>query len=276
MAQFLNGLVYKIMSMKKLLLPAVLLCATVFSFQSCKKDKNDTPNGSGTAKVSMRLTDGPAAYDHVYVDIQQVVVTMEGSAAVTVVPIRPGIYDLLDFSNGVDTLLAEATVPAGKVSQIRLVLGDNNSVVVDGTSYPMSTPSAQESGLKLNLKETLEAGAAYTFWIDFDAGKSIVQTGNGGYKLKPVIRAYSALTNGKIKGYVFPLNAMATVYAIQGNDTLSAIPGPNGFFMFGGMAEGTYTIWVEPGILGLQAYTMTNVQVTYGVETDLGNITLVP
>lgn len=263
------------MIMKKLFLPVVLLCAAIFSFQSCKKD-DDNPNNSGTAKVSMRLTDGPANYDHVYIDIQQVVVTMEGSAAVTVVPIRPGIYDLLDFSNGADTLLAEANVPAGKVSQIRLVLGENNSVVVDGTSYPMSTPSAQESGLKLNLKETLEAGGSYTFWLDFDAGKSIVQTGNGGYKLKPVIRAYSALTNGQIKGYVLPLNAMATVYAIQGTDTLSAIPGPNGFFMFGGMAEGTYTIWIEPGILGLQAYTATNVQVSYGVVTDLGTITLIP
>jgi hypothetical protein len=264
------------MFMKKILLPVVLLCASIFSLQSCKKDKDDTTNNNGTAKVSMRLTDGPAAYDHVYIDIQQVVVTMEGSAAVTVVPIRPGIYDLLDFSNGVDTLLAEATVPAGKVSQIRLVLGSNNSVVVDGTSYPMSTPSAQESGLKLNLKETLVANGVYTFWLDFDAGKSIVQTGNGAYKLKPVIRAYSELTNGKIKGYILPLNAMATVYAIQGTDTLSAIPDANGYFMFGGMAEGSYTIWVEPGILGLQAYTMTSVQVSYGVYTDLGIITLVP
>lgn len=254
----------------------MIVMGAVLSMYSCKKDKDDNNTNGGTAKLTMRLTDAPANYDHVYIDIQEVVVTVEGSAAVSVVPVRPGIYDLLDFSNGVDTLLMEATVPAGAVSQIRLVLGNNNSVVIDGETYPMSTPSAQESGLKLNLKETLVAGGAYTFWIDFDAGKSIVQTGNGGYKLKPVIRAYSAQTNGRIKGYIQPLNALATVYAVYGTDTLSAIPDANGFFMFSGLAEGSYTIIVEPALLGLQVYTETNVQVSYGAETNLGVITLQP
>ncbi|MBL7717602.1 MAG: DUF4382 domain-containing protein [Flavipsychrobacter sp.] len=262
--------------MKKILAP-VLFCCMLLATQACKKDKNEDVNTTGgTAKVAMRLTDGPGDYDHVYVDIQQVVITMEGSSAVTVAPIRPGVYDLLEFSNGIDTLLMETTVPAGKVSQIRLVLGSNNSVVINGASYDLGTPSAQESGLKLNLKETLVANGSYTFWLDFDAGKSIVQTGNGAYKLKPVIRAYSELTNGRVKGYIMPLQAMATVYAIVGNDTLSAIPDANGFFMFGGLAEGMYTLWVEPGILGLQPYTMTNVQVSYGVETNVGVITLLP
>jgi hypothetical protein len=261
--------------MKMKMLSIVMLSAAIFSLHSCKKDDDDTTTG-GTAKVTMRLTDGPAEYDHVYIDIQQVVVTMEGSAAVTVAPVRPGVYDILDFSNGIDTLLMEASVPAGKVSQIRLVLGNNNSVVIDGTTYPMSTPSAQESGLKLNLKETLVANGAYTFWLDFDAGKSIVTTGNGGYKLKPVIRAYSAATNGRIKGYVLPLNAFATVYAINGTDTLSAIPDGTGFFMFSGLTEASYTVRVEPGILGLQVYTQANVAVSYGVETNLNTITLVP
>lgn len=262
--------------MKKILAP-VLFCCMLLATQACKKDKNDDVNTTGgTAKVAMRLTDGPGDYDHVYVDIQQVVITMEGSSAITVALIRPGVYDLLEFSNGIDTLLMETTVPAGKVSQIRLVLGSNNSVVINGASYDLGTPSAQESGLKLNLKETLVANGSYTFWLDFDAGKSIVQTGNGAYKLKPVIRAYSELTNGRVKGYIMPLQAMATVYAIVGNDTLSAIPDANGFFMFGGLAEGTYTLWVEPGILGLQPYTMANVQVSYGVETNVGVITLLP
>jgi hypothetical protein len=264
--------------MKNKILLFVMMVGASLSMFSCKKDgdNNNNNNGPGTATVTMRLTDAPGDYDHVYVDIQQVVVTVEGSAAVTITPVRPGVYDLLDFANGVDTLLMESTIPAGKISQIRLVLGPNNSVVVDGTTYPMATPSAQESGLKLNLKETLVAGGAYTFWLDFDAGKSIVQTGNGAYKLKPVIRAYSAQTNGRLKGYVMPLTAMATVYAVAGTDTLSAIPDPNGFFMFSGMVDGTYTVIVEPGILGLQVYTQNNVAVTYGAETNLGTITLVP
>ncbi|PUZ21709.1 carbohydrate-binding protein [Chitinophaga parva] len=250
-----------------LILPAILI------FAACKKD-----NKSGTAAVTMRLTDAPAAYDHVFIDIQRVEVTMEGSSTTTITPVHPGVYDLLSLKNGLDTLLAQTTLPAATIGQIRLVLGSNNSLVVNGTSYPLNTPSAQESGLKLNFHQSLSADSAYTIWIDFDAAKSIVQTGNGGYKLKPVIRAYSAITNGQIKGYVLPLAAGAIVYAAAGTDTLSAIPNTtDGFFRISGLATGTYKVWITPAMgTGLQPYTNANVSVSYGIQTDLGTITLLP
>ncbi|XZF15670.1 DUF4382 domain-containing protein [Chitinophagaceae bacterium MMS25-I14] len=242
---------------------------------SCKKDSSNSD--SKNAQVAFHLTDGPGIYDHVYIDIQQVEVTMTGSSAVTLAPIRPGVYDILSFRNGLDTLLMRATLPTGTVGQIRLVLGPNNSIVVNGTAYALNTPSAQESGLKLNLNQTLSAGGAYDIWIDFDAGKSILQTGNGSYKLKPVIRAYSSATNGQIKGYVLPLNALAIVYATNGTDTLSAIPDPiDGFFVISGMAAGSYQLWITPGLLTLQPYTQANITVTYGTEINLGTITLHP
>lgn len=263
-------------TMKIKILGMLLLLGSLTGLDACKKSNTDN-NGSSNAAVNMHLTDDPSVYDHVYLDIQQVEVTMSGSAAVTLAPVRAGIYDIMQFRNGLDTLLLRASLPAGTIQQVRLVLGNNNSVVVNGNSYALSTPSAQESGVKLNLNQTFVANGAYDIWIDFDAGKSIVQTGNGAYKLKPVIRAYSATTNGKIKGYILPLNAMATVYAINGTDTISAIPNAgDGFFAINGAVAGTYTLWVSPGLLGLQAYLQTNVQVTYGTEVNLGTITLVP
>lgn len=257
--------------MKKL--PLLLALACLFMLGACSKtDEN------GTAQVTVRLTDGPAAYDHVYIDIQKVEVTMEGSSAVNIAPVRPGIYDILDFRNGLDTLLFRANLPAGKVGQIRLILGTNNSVVANGVSYPLNTPSAQESGLKLNLHESFEANGAYTIWIDFDAAKSIVVTGNGSYKLKPVIRAYSETTNGQIKGYVLPLTAGATVYAASGTDTLSAIPASaDGYFKISGIPAGTYKVWVNPAAGStLLPFAKTGIQVVYGTQVDLGTITLVP
>jgi len=260
---------------KNWIYPVVLMLSSLVALYSCKKDNN---NSNGTAQVSMHLTDGPSSvYDHVYIDIQQVEVTMSGSSAVTLAPIRPGVYDILQFRNGLDTLLMRATLPAGTISQIRLILGSNNSVVVGGTSYPLNTPSAQESGLKLNLNQTFAANGSYDIWLDFDAAKSIVLTGSGTYKLKPVIRAYSATTNGSVKGYILPLTSLAVVYAIDGTDTLAAIPSStDGFFKISGMASGTYTIMVQPGIAGLAVYSQTGVSVTYGTVLDLGTITLHP
>lgn len=258
----------------KIIITALLLSTAIFSFYSCSKNDN---NNSGTAQVTMHLTDDPANYDHVYLDIQQVAVTMSGSSEVTLNAVRPGIYDLLKFRNGLDTLLARADIPAGTVSQMRLILGNNNSVVVSGVSYPLTTPSAQESGIKLNLNQTFAANGSYDIWIDFDAARSILQTGAGTYKLKPVIRAYSAVTLGTIKGYVLPLNSLSTVYAINGTDTSSAIPSPiDGFFSINGLNAANYQLAVVPGVTTLQPYAQSNVQVVYGVQTNVGTITLHP
>lgn len=260
----------------KIVVTAIMLSAAITSLYSCKK-KDDNNNTTAKSQISMHLTDAPANYDHVYLDIKQVELTMSGSSAITLMPLRAGVYDLLKFRNGLDTLLIRADVPTGTVSQIRLILGANSSIVEGGVSYPLSTPSAQESGVKLNLNQTFVAGGAYDVWVDFDAAKSILKTGNGQYKLKPVIRAYSAATVGRIKGYVLPLNAFATVYAVNGTDTAAAIVNPvDGFFVINGLTSADYQLIVEPGIPLLQVYAQTNVHVVYGVETNIGTITLHP
>lgn len=239
---------------------------------SCSKD-NDT---KGNARVAVRLTDGPADYDAIYIDVQQVEIHSDVSGWVTLAPLVPGVYNLLDFSNGMDTLLCQAELPAGSISQMRLVLGNNNSIVVNGVTHPLSTPSAQQSGLKFNIHQNLMAGAAYDIWIDFDAAKSIVEKGNGEYSLKPVIRAYTALTDGRIKGIVLPPTANAVVYAIRANDTFSAMPAIDGRFLFCGLPEGEYTLWFDAeDSTGFEDYTQP-ATVTFGVTTDVGIITLLP
>jgi hypothetical protein len=46
---------------------------------------------------------------------------------------------------GVNVLLADNLVPSGKLGQIRLLLGDKNTVVVGDKTYDLKTPSAQQS-----------------------------------------------------------------------------------------------------------------------------------
>jgi hypothetical protein len=164
--------------MKKLIF-AFSIVALFFAVSACKKSLDKYP-------VNVRMTDAPAIYDAVNIDLQEVVITGNDSTAVTL-DVNAGIYNLLDFSNGVDTLIATGALEVSEVSQIRLILGPNSTIVVDGVSYPLSTPSAEQSGLKLQVNATLEAGVVYTILLDFDANKSIVVTGNNTYKLKPVV-----------------------------------------------------------------------------------------
>lgn len=257
----------------------LFLAAGGFFFFSCSKSTSTTGAGNGTGRLEVRLTDAPGPYDAVYIDVQQVAVNVSADTSTDsgwqIIPLlRPGIYNLLDFRNGIDTVLASANLPAGTLSQIRLVLGDSNSVVVNGVSYALKTPSAQQSGLKFNIHATLTSGIVYRLWIDFDADHSIVATGNGKYILKPVIRTYSAAIGGSIKGYVLPAAAEPEVFAIQGSDTLTALPdSTTGYYFFGGVNTGSWNLLFHAQDT---AYidTTSAVTVSTGVVTDAGTVTL--
>lgn len=239
---------------------------------SCSDDET---NGGETATVNVKLTDGPALYDAVKIDVKAVEINANGQWVPITFP-NPGVYNLLDFKNGMDVALGQAVLPVGQVSQMRMILGPNNSIIVDGVSHPLDTPSAQQSGLKFNWNQTLAPNGAYNVWIDFDAGRSIVKTGNGSYKLKPVIRAFSELTDGQVKGYVLPGVAKPMVHVINASDTIAtALPNPDGFFMFRGLPQGNYKVTYDAdATTGYVDESLNNVNVTFGQVTDLGIKTL--
>jgi hypothetical protein len=158
---------------------------------------------------------------------------------------------------------------------MRLTLGSNNSVVIGGQSYPLKTPSAQQSGLKFNIHTTLTGGIVYRLWIDFDAGRSIVTTGNGGFILKPVIRTYTEAIGGSIKGYALPGVAKPEVFAIQGTDTLLALPdSATGYYFFGGVNAGAWNLFLHAQDSTYKDTTFS-VSVSTGVVTNAGSVTLI-
>jgi hypothetical protein len=254
----------KTLKIKLSMLPIIIIM--VFGITSCS-DKSE--NGS-TAHLNIFLTDAPADYDAVYIDIQSVeIISDDGTNEYTL--LNPGIYDLLQFNNGIDTLMISEDVTPRTISQIRLILGDNNSVVVDGISYPLATPSAQTSGLKLNVHYTFEAGLIYNLWLDFDAEQSIVTTGAGGYSLKPVIRVYTEAESGGIAGTIIPTDAAFYVSAITPTDTVGTVISGDGSFLIGGLVTGTYEIQFS-AVAGFSDITIPDVVVTNGEITSMGEI----
>ncbi|MES2800624.1 MAG: DUF4382 domain-containing protein [Bacteroidota bacterium] len=149
----------------------------------------------GQSKMTVRMTDAPGDFEHVFVDVQEVQVHYSGGGnpgAWVSLQTNAGIYDLLTLQNGITTVLAPNTViPSGKITQIRLILNTQNSVVVDGLTFPLQTSSATQTGLKINLNTVLDPGEDYEVLLDFDAEKSIVLEGNGSYSLKPTIKVLS-------------------------------------------------------------------------------------
>lgn len=249
-----------------------LAVALIFGLATACKDDDKSSTNDGKATMKFRLTDAPAVYDAVLIDIEDVEVHSESSGWVSLKTVKPGIYNLLDFRNGLDTLFAQGEVPAGKVSQIRLILGSDNSVVLNGISSPLKTPSAQQSGLKLQVNYTLEAGVVYEFWLDFDASRSIVVKGNGDFSLKPVIRVFTKSSTGSIDGYVSPISAQSNILAYSGNDSASAISDAStGYFLLSGLNPATYTVEFDP-ISPFAVRDTMGISVTAGKVTHLDTV----
>src|SRR6478752_5293579 len=121
-------------------------------------------NDDKMARLEIRLTDAPGDYEKVNIEIVGVEVHSDGAsenAGWRSLNASTGVYNILELAGGLDTLLCAAELPAGKISQIRLLLGNNNSLVVGGQEFPMSTPSGQQSGLKLNVHTVLTEGITY-------------------------------------------------------------------------------------------------------------------
>ena len=66
---------------------------------------------------------------------------MSDTSEITVGNAYPGLYNLMDLTNGRDTILADAEIPQGSISQIRLILGENNFIITkDGEKRCLPHP----------------------------------------------------------------------------------------------------------------------------------------
>ncbi|MBA0883365.1 DUF4382 domain-containing protein [Flavobacterium undicola] len=245
---------------------------------------NSNDDSEQTSRLSVRMTDAPGDYDAVYIDVQDVLIKSgtdnnDDEGWVSIGDVTPKVYNLLDLTGGVNVLLADEIVPSGFLGQVRLVLGDDNTVVKDGVTYPLKTPSAQQSGLKLKINQTLVGGVMYDFLLDFDVEHSVVKAGNSGnYNLHPVIRVSTMATSGVIKGRISPvLEGFQVLASVQvgTTTTVSAYADEFGAFQLNGIPAGTYDVKLTPAVgSGKAEKTITGVVVVNGEIKDIGSVTL--
>ena len=264
------------MRILKFVLGFSLIFSIPFLIPSCDDDP------VATTRIIVTLTDSPGDYEAVNVDIQEIEVhASEGdqqSGWVSLIIDNPGVYDLLELTNGTEALLTDTEFPSGRISQMRLILGDNNTLEIDSMMIELTVPSGSESGLKLQINETLLEGVTYEFKLDFDAAKSVVKAGNSGsYLLKPVIRVITEATSGAIKGTVTPIEESIAVYAMQGDDTIATSFAVKTVadYLLGGLEPGSYDVVFDPGDSSeLTSETLLGIEVLLGEVTELDSVAL--
>ncbi len=261
---------------------AITIIAALFLLTSCDVSDDGSSNSS-TGTLQVYLTDAPADYEAVWIDIEAVRIHMnddediddddDGWITISDDPMR---VNLLELTNGELEVLGETELEEGMYSQIRLVLGDDNEIVQDGVTQTLDTPSAQQSGLKLNVNTEIEGGQVYTLLLDFDASRSIVEAGNSGkFLLKPVIRTVALEETGAIEGDIEPAESLPWVYAIAGVDTVAGTrANAEGEFRLVGLLSESYQVAINPSVEGYSEEIIPNVDVIAPDTTDLGVINL--
>jgi hypothetical protein len=286
---------------KLVLVLGILAFGLVLFITACKKETSSSSSNTNAKKLSVYLTDDPCRFDSVLIDIRYVEVKIDTSTAHMnddhygdtdddhdddhqhsdqfgkwdTLTIQPGVYSIMNLRNGVDTLLGTANLPAGKIRKIRLALGTNNSVVVNGVSHPLNLFNGSNNYVYVKLHSEDEDqinNSQSSVWLDFNVCESIKQV-NGQYFLKPVLKPFGMNHFGKIEGRVLPDSAHAIVQAHSAIDSATAIPEKGGEYRIRGLREGIYSVTFK-GSNGYRDTTITNIQVSKSKETHIPTITL--
>ena len=161
-----------------------------------------SPSGTGT--LNLRITDSP------YSDAKALLVTFsevsahksetEGRTNLTFAGAATSrTCDLKKLQSGAQDILGVGTLPAGHYTMIRVVVSSaalyfDNAAEGPACAPTIAAPAGRSASLtipsgevKLNREFEVTASGATTVLVDFDGDRSVVELGNGGYRMTPVI-----------------------------------------------------------------------------------------
>jgi hypothetical protein len=264
------------------------LMAVALAIIGCGGSGNDTSTTGSTSgargTLAVRLADAPdPSISALNITVNRVEANIDGQWVS--IPVSETTVDLLDLVQN-DILLASGSVPTGTYNQVRVFVTNATVTDADGT-HDVTIPSAEQTGIKLNVNYTINANEVTALLLDFNVGKSLIKTGNGTYKLQPVIPVVVKVASGTVSGMVHDSTG-----AVADNVDVKATYTAGGSYPLGTVVntsytldDGTFKVWaLLPGTYTLtftrtvgdttQTVTVTDVVVTAGQNTDVGVVTI--
>jgi len=238
----------------------VAIVAAMLLFGAACSDNGTGSDGMG--RISVEAFDAPPITDY---EIQHVYLTVETVEAYSVeadewdtLGTPNAVIDFLELVNGETSVVADTSIATGLYSQIRLKLGESDSIVVDGVAHALKIPSGTSSGVKLNVDFEVPDDGEISLYVDFDVAKSVTVTGNAsGFILRPVFKAFTEQESGTISGTVKDASGAgverALVTAVSGADSTNSFTDLSGGYKII-VPAGTYELSAG-GLVGAQADT---------------------
>ena len=257
-------------------LAGVITLLLLGMIMGCQENLQEEPDAAmqKSGKVIIRITDAPfpselvseanVTIDWVKLGMADTEDEVEGDAeeqeGFHLIELNEALtFNLLELSNGVTAVLAEAEIPAGEYNEVRLHITNAGIILEDGSEYDLKIPSGHSSGLKVKVSPniSISGGGVAEILLDFDVSRSFVAKGNynsktgknniKGFNFKPVVRAVNQSTTGQISGLINDdsetLLENALVALISEGDTIStALTDTDGFYALIGVPAGSYTV----------------------------------
>jgi hypothetical protein len=158
------------------------LIVIVSAIAGCGQAESEVEVGVSTSALSAEQ----AALPHLRVTVQRVDVHVAGGgwATISTTERRLDLFETLRTEADLGT----ASVPAGRITQLRLFLADDAALVRDGVEQAIACASCTQTGIKMVLAggHEAEAGERVRLGLAFDARASVVDEG-GVAVLRPVI-----------------------------------------------------------------------------------------
>lgn len=143
--------------------------------------------------ITVNLEDGPADYQEINIQIEKVEVYVDDIKARGWYELKTntGIYNLLSLQNTSLLLASRSHVPAGKVSQVKLILGSDNTLKTNDTYYPLLLHNrpGEKFSVIIPAGYAIKNNDMLNILIDLDAERSIVKTATNKFVLEPYAAA---------------------------------------------------------------------------------------
>ena len=270
-----------------------LLASLALSLGGC-------PRSAGTGTVQVLVTDKPYPYEFIAsatltitrVDVRTGDPSEEDEDAFITIFEGSREFDLTDLQNGRTDLLADATIPEGTYTQMRLFVTEGAvTLTTDPNEIPLTVPSGASSGIKLNFTFSVETDEQTVLLLDVDMSRAFRPVPAGkiedpstirGFQFAPslAMRLINMLEAGSIAGTVTdnsgePIEAASvTAFDEDENEVTSTSTEADGTYVLSGLHTGTYR--VEVSATGFLAGEVTGAEVTAGQQTSGVDISLQP
>jgi hypothetical protein len=148
----------------------------------------DKINLQPTSTLNVKLTDSRSITQALNLDVKEVKFSLENNSEWRSLTPKAGVYNLSTLKSGQDTLIASGNVPATNIiKQLRLVFGENNTIQINKQTVPVTIASGTANSLDVLVGVKMNKNIE-TLTVDFDAATTLVETSDGKFELRPVLK----------------------------------------------------------------------------------------